>query len=237
MPDRPGALKRYRHAQLLGALALLLFAEPFVESFAGAVFFDVFLAVTIVSVVIACSARRLHLVIGLTLAVLLQLSLVYRTIHQVEAIGTAHSLLAIALFGYVTALVLSDVFQHSDRVSSDTIYGALAGYLLLGVTWTFAFSLLESLQPGSFSGMDPEAGGASAVYRRFIGYSFVTLTTLGYGNIVPTNARADALATWEAIVGQVYLTVLVARLVALNLRDRGGPGARSDAGSETQNTT
>jgi hypothetical protein len=137
----------------------------------------------------------------------------------------------------VTALVLSDVFQQGDRVSSDTIYGALAGYLLLGVTWTFAFSLLESLQPGSFSGMAPEAGGASASIRQFVGYSFVTLTTLGYGNIVPTNARADALAIWEAIVGQVYLTVLVARLVALNLRDRGGPGARSDASAETQKTT
>jgi voltage-gated potassium channel len=237
MPERPGLMKRYRHAQLLFALALLLLAEPFVESVAGSLFFDVFLAITVVSVVVACSTRRRNLVIGLTLAVLMQVSLVYRTIHEMKAIDTTHSLFAIALFGYVTALVLSDVFRRGDSVSTDTICGALAGYLLLGLTWTFAFTLLESLQPGSFVGLAPTGDAMLPGYKRFLGYSFVTLTTLGYGNVVPSNPRADALATWEAIVGQVYLTVLVARLVALNLKNGSRPADHTNASQDPQNTT
>jgi hypothetical protein len=237
MPERAGLMKRYRHAQLLFALALLLLAEPFVESVAGTVFFDVFLWITVVSVVIACSTRRRSLFIGLALAALMQLSLAYRTIRGLEEIDATHSLLAMALFVYVTALVLSDVFRRGDSVSTDTICGALAGYLLLGLTWTFAFTLLESLQPGSFVGLAPTGDAMLPGYKRFLGYSFVTLTTLGYGNVVPSNARADALATWEAIVGQVYLTVLVARLVALNLKNGSRPAGHADASQDSQNTT
>ncbi len=57
-----------------------------------------------------------------------------------------------------------------------------------------------------------------AQFDNFLGFSFVTISTLGYGSVVPTTARADALATSEAVVGQIYLTVLVARLVAMHMR-------------------
>ncbi len=97
----------------------------------------------------------------------------------------------------------------------NTSCGSLSVYLLLGLLWAFAFALLESAVPGSFSGI--ERGMGFTDYKRFFGFSFVTLTTLGYGNVVPLTPRADALAVAEAIVGQIYLTVLVARLVALNL--------------------
>ena len=232
MPERAGLLGRYRHVQLLVALALLLVVEPFVKSYVGELVVDVFLLLTIVSVVIACSRTRRHLIVGLTLAVLVQASQFYRAIHEPHAIGTARLLLAISLFGYVTALVLADVFRRGTRVSADTICGALAVYLLLGVIWTFAYTLLESLQPGSFSGLvAPTGPSATTDYQRFLGYSFVTLTTLGYGNVVPANGQADALAISEAILGQVYLTVLVARLVALNLIEGDGGAARVDTDS------
>ena len=133
-----------------------------------------------------------------------------------------------SFFGYVTALVLTDVFRDSRAVSLDTICGALAAYLLIGVVWAFSYALLEALLPGSIDGLRDE--GFANGYQQYLGYSFVTLTTLGYGNVVPANAKAEALATVEAIVGQVYLTVLVARLVALNLvSERGRPeGDRQD---------
>jgi hypothetical protein len=100
-------------------------------------------------------------------------------------------------------------------VTIETICAALAVYLFLGLIWVFAYNLLEVVEPGSFS--FGAGGDDESPFSRFIGFSFVTLTTLGYGNISPMNPRADALSYTEAIIGQIYLTVLVARLVAMEL--------------------
>jgi len=236
VPERPGILKRYRHAQLLAALALLLLVEPFAESFISGLVMDGFLLITVASVVVACSTSRRHLLVGLALAASMQVARVYREVHDMQAVSALYSMLALALFGYVTALVLLDVFRSGTNVSSDTICGAVAVYMLLGVVWSFAYALLESFSPGSFSGLASETGVSIAGdYQRFFGYSFVTLTTLGYGNVVPATSRADALAITEAMAGQVYLTVLVARLVALSLKDADGGGRPPGPGA--QNTT
>ncbi len=206
---------RYGHAQLLAALALLLLIDPFLNGVVGQTVLDSFLVVTLISAIIACANTRRHVVIGVSLATSVLIALLLRRLLEFEVFDVALSMLAISFFGYVIALILGSVFRDSRRVSTDTICGALSVYLLLGLLWAFAFALLEQMVPGSFSGM--EEGTSFTKYKRFLGFSFVTLTTLGYGNVVPLTPRADALAMSNAIVGQLYLTVLVARLVALNL--------------------
>jgi hypothetical protein len=207
-------IKRFRHVQLLAVLTLLLLANPFAQHTVGFVVLDVLFLVAMISAVVACSDRRSRLVIGLSLILLVQAASWYRAFNDIYAVSTIYSTLSIVFFGYVTALVLRDVFSRST-VSADTICGALSAYLLLGVTWAFGYALLEHLFPGSIVGL--RSGEAGAGYGQYLSYSFVTLTTLGYGNVVPGNAQADVIASFEAIVGQIYLTVLVARLVALNL--------------------
>ena len=207
-------VQRYRHAQLLAILSLLLLVNPFLHGLVGFTFVNVMLFLVLISAVIACGGERRRVVIGVLLAVLLQAAALYREFTGVTAVSLVYSTLGVVFFGYITALVLSDIFRTSQRVSADTICGALAAYLLMGVGWAFAYALLEQLIPGSIRGLRVAIDGG---YHEFLGYSFVTLTTLGYGNVVPGNDKADALASAEAIVGQVYLTVLVARLVALNL--------------------
>jgi hypothetical protein len=221
-------LERYRHAQLLAVLGLLLVANPFAEHELGELVVDALLLVALISAIVACATMRHHVIIGVSLAVLLQAAGIYRDLSGITAVNIAYSTAGIVFFGYVTALVLKDVFRQTQTVSADTICGALSAYLLIGVGWSFAYALLDGLIPGSIEGLR-EAGRAG--YDQYLGYSFVTLTTLGYGNVVPGNAKADALASAEAIVGQVYLTVLVARLVALNLVAARG-GAADDRGAE-----
>jgi hypothetical protein len=143
----------------------------------------------------------------------------------------AYAGVGVVFFGYVTFLILADVFRHSTSVSVDTIAGALAAYILLGIGWAFAYSLLEHVVPGSIAGLRAPSGLHR--YYEYLGYSFDTLTTLGYGNVVPANDKADALAAAEAVVGQVYLTVLVARLVALNLA---AAHLRVEAGDDQKQT-
>lgn len=209
---------RYRHVQLLVMLSLLLVVNPFLQGVAGVALVDLLLLLVLVSAVGACATSRRNLFIGIGLTVLMQAAALYRTVAEVELVNVAYSILGIVFFGYVTALILADVFRDKDAVSADTICGALAAYLLIGVGWAFAHALLDQLVPGSIEGLRASSGLKR--YDEYLGYSFVTLTTLGYGNVVPANAKADALATGEAIVGQMYMAVLVARLVALNLATR-----------------
>ncbi len=99
-----------------------------------------------------------------------------------------------------------------NDVNLNRIVGAVCVYLLLGVMWSIAYSVLEYLQPGSFKGLTELA--TPAWNPDWIYFSFVTITTLGYGDITPLTQTARSLSFAEAIVGQFYIAVLVAGLVS-----------------------
>ena len=96
-------------------------------------------------------------------------------------------------------------------VTFHRIQGAIAAYLLLGVIWAYAYSLLAHLSPGAFSGAVNTADGV----RGWLYFSFVTLTTVGFGDVLPVHPVARSLAMLEAVIGSLYLAILVARLVGL----------------------
>jgi voltage-gated potassium channel Kch len=105
-------------------------------------------------------------------------------------------------------------------VTLDTILGSVCAYLLLGMTWTMVCILIQIFVPGSYAvGGEPLVigGGGRGVYPDFIYYSFVTLTTLGYGDMLPLSPPARSMAVLEAVVGQMFIAVLVARLVGLQI--------------------
>ncbi len=114
------------------------------------------------------------------------------------------------LLSLTTASVVAWVARR-ERITVDTIFAALSGFYLMAFAWGLIFSLVDLLSPGSFS-VDLHAQLQDAFY-----FSFVTITTLGYGDIVPVGRLARALVTTEALLGQIYLVVLVARLVSLQL--------------------
>jgi voltage-gated potassium channel Kch len=93
------------------------------------------------------------------------------------------------------------------------IQGAIAVYLLFGIGWAHAYHIAATLQPGSFSNSAAEL----STVQDWAYYSFVTLTTLGYGDIVPVRQVARNLAITEALAGQLYLAVMLARLVAMEV--------------------
>jgi hypothetical protein len=109
----------------------------------------------------------------------------------------------------VTGTMLSHVLKD-DVVTGEKVSAAICVYLFIGLIWAYLFSLTHYLQPGSFHIENPDLS-------HFIYYSFITLSTLGYGDITPLSSPARALSYTEAITGQLYLTVLVARLVGLHI--------------------
>lgn len=131
--------------------------------------------------------------------------------------------LACVFFSLVTVAIFSSLLR-SRRITLDTILGGICVYLLIGVVFMEAYSGLEKLAPGSLlEGGRPIAHAVElARLPQLTYFSFVTLSTLGYGDIVPSSAAARRLAAAEAVLGQVYIAVFIARLVGLHLV-QGGP--------------
>jgi hypothetical protein len=118
---------------------------------------------------------------------------------------------------YAVSIIIAHLFQRSD-VTVDTILGAVVTYLLVAVAFTLFFEIVELLQPGSFSGIPGDADnhraelGTSMMY-----FSLVCITTMGYGDIVPVSEFARPAAVLEGVFGQLYLAVMIARLVGLHI--------------------
>ncbi len=124
-----------------------------------------------------------------------------------DEITAAARLVSIAAMSVV---VLAQTFR-AGPVNVHRIQGAVAAYLMLGFSWALAYELVALLVSGAFSG----TGLGGAERPSFIYFSFVTLTTLGYGDITPVHPVARSLAVAEALTGQLYPAILLARLVSL----------------------
>lgn len=119
-----------------------------------------------------------------------------------------------ALFmGFVTAVILRSVVT-STRVTIETLYGAVAAYVLLGITWGGVYFLVETIAPASFR--SSIAPAAPVVWPDCLFFSFVTLTTIGYGDIVPIGNMAKSLVVLEAVTGIMYPAVMIGRLIAMH---------------------
>jgi hypothetical protein len=122
----------------------------------------------------------------------------------------------------VTVFALVSRLFIVKSVTFDTISAAICAYLLIGVAWAYAFAVVELRYPGSFSAalFQRPTGNAApllASLRTFVYYSFVCLTTTGFGDILPVSEGARSLSVMEAVFGQLYMAILIARLVGLEI--------------------
>jgi hypothetical protein len=201
---------------LLVSLLVFFFGYPFLESTGlGGRYVGFFIIIILIASVHSLSRDRRFFYIALVLAF-------PALVAQVSHIGTGKQVLferlaqvtTLLFFGYVTATVLALVLERG-KVTTDRLCGAASVYLLMGLTWAVAYSLLHSVDPGAFTGiLQLDEAGRPAPSNYFY-YSFVTLTTLGYGEIQPVSARARSLSTLESVCGVLYIAILISRLVAM----------------------
>jgi hypothetical protein len=230
------ASRTYRNAYLLAVLLLVIFVRPFVAGTElgtqlGSLLLDLLLYASLLTGALAAAEHPRHAVGVWALAGLsVSLRLHWRASGE-DGVLTAFLASAAVLHGAVAVMLLRSLFRRRSGIDADTLQGAVAVYLLLGVTWTFAFALLEHTVPGSFA-LPAAEGDPAEQFERLIGFSFTTLTTLGYGNVHPATPQADALATAEAITGVFYVGVLVARLIGIQIAEHSappGPGGREES--------
>jgi hypothetical protein len=132
----------------------------------------------------------------------------------------AAAMLRLLFFSCVTVVIVWRVL-HEPGVTMDTIAGAACAYMLLGFVWAQVYMLLEYARPGAFAipdsfliGRDP---AGALVY-----FSFTTLTSVGYGDIHPNDVGAGGISAAEAVVGQLYLAIMIGRMVGLQVGRRKG---------------
>ena len=119
---------------------------------------------------------------------------------------------AALFFGFTTAAILFNIHREPG-ITADSICGAFCGYLLVGLVFGNLYAICELAQPGSFVG-DPIASRPSSDHHFLLSYfSFLTLTTVGYGDIVPGTDVVRGLAVVEAVCGQFYIAVLIGDLI------------------------
>jgi hypothetical protein len=213
----PLAFIRSPLSSLLLALLALLLLYPF---FAGRVmahaFWDICSSAVLLLGIYAVSRVRRHLVIAVVLAITVLGTKWSGYVVDDGRLLLVNNVLAAIFFTFTACLLLADVLRKG-AVTADKIYGALCVYLVIGLTWGFMFLTLEGLQPGSFQFGQARLSGMEKDPATLVYFSFVTLSTVGYGDITPLSPPARSFAFMEAIIGQIYLAVLVARLVGLHI--------------------
>jgi len=198
---------------VISLLAYLALA-PLLENFLRLrLLLDIFISAVLLSGIYAVSIKKRQRWIATMLAVPLFGSIWLDRFLNISYLTFTSQLLLILFLTFSIICILSFIFEN-QRVTRDVIYAAVAVYLFIGLLWSDIYSILERLQPGSFNFTQSQTG---TNLSDFSYYSFVTLTTLGYGDITPLTAKAKAFAMLEAIIGQLYLVVLIARLVGLHI--------------------
>jgi voltage-gated potassium channel len=209
---------RWRHFALLISILLLFTVAPFVITLRhGIVILNVISTAVLVAGSYALSERKGVFIIAITLSALSVVgTALLLAFPETWALLISHSIILVVV-GFFCVTILSYVLRRG-RVNSDKIFAAICVYMLMGYGWSFVYSILVELEPHAFVATT-EVGlhdfAARLLQLRY--FSFMTLTTVGYGDIVPHSALARTLTVLEAVMGQFYLVVLVGRLVGLHI--------------------
>jgi len=211
--DTIQAFSRSRFLILLIVILLMVALAPFLDVFVSTrILMDIFLTATFVAIIHAFKARTSSVIIAAVLAsplIILTWANYFVEFENLVFIWIFGAL----FFGYAAVNIWGSVF-NAEAVKKETIFAAVVAYLLIAVMWAFLFLILEMLVPGSFA---IHSSQDWSDLRRFQYLSFVTITTLGYGDITPLTEKASALTMLEAVIGQIYMVVVVAWLVGMHV--------------------
>ena len=212
----------------LALLVLITVLVPVIEvSRLGRLALSVVFALVLVSGAFATIRHRIF--IGLVVALVVStfaLSVIAefdpRFISPV--LQTASKLVCLSV---MVSMTMRQTFRPGP-VTGYRVMGGIAGYLLIGYTWAYAYQLVTERVPNAIRFAAGMADSNAQQPMHLIYYSFVTLTTVGYGDVYPVHPAARSLSMIEALIGQLYIAIMIASLVGMALQARSGEAARAE---------
>jgi hypothetical protein len=207
--------RRFSTVQLLIVLAVFFICAPFIEEIRGGhLILSLLFSLVLLAAVFAVADQKRTLAIALLLAIP---AIMARWISQFrpDLVHPAVFLIcALVLMAFVIAHLLRFVLR-APIVTVEVLCASISAYLMLGLAWTNAYWLVDQLTPGGAFSFNTNAGTRSINGFTGFYFSFITLSTVGYGDITPVSRMARWLAAMEAMTGLLYVAVLIARLVSL----------------------
>lgn len=191
---------------------------PFAHFRAGELSFAVVYSLILLSGVFAIGDNLKAKIGVFVLAILSFLAQWALRFQDVLFLHFADDILAVLFFLALIVIVLRHIFREGD-VTFHRIQGAIAVYLLIGLVFSRAYHFIYLLDPVSFQMTDLQLD-AETYYSRFVYFSFVTLTTLGYGDITALHLGAKSLVMIEGLFGQLFPAIMITRLVTLEIEHR-----------------
>lgn len=206
---KPHLIDKYRYLFLFIVMVVFFIAKSFSMPVHTYDFTSFFLLVLIIySLYIISHKRGFILVSALMTGVSEMLFLIADDLFKVHVLEIAKTLFAVLFFAVMTYACFKSVLSDK-RISVTTLFGSLCTYFFIGLFWSYLYVFLITVDVGAFTGIESNLSKEN----EFIYYSFVTLTTLGYGDVTPVTSIAKTISWLEAYIGQAYMTLLMAQLV------------------------
>jgi Ion channel len=191
-------------------VVLIFLIYPFREAgLPGRFFFDLLMVGLMLSGALTIEQRPI-----IRAAVMLWLSHLFPT-RFLQELSSILSIVTTLLYARIVLLVMF----RDGPITWSRIQGGVSAYLFLGLAWTSAFQLVEQLHLGSFHFTSAPAN-VDQLTSKLVYFSFTTLTTVGFGDVLPLNPFARSLAIAEAVVGQLFPAILIGALVAMAMQPR-----------------
>jgi voltage-gated potassium channel len=207
----PAIFPKGRFMKLLVLLLSMLVLVPLLEElFQVQSLGGPFFSAVIIYAVYSFNRNKRLLAAAVALALPAIASMWLKPFVQTKWVAICGELCGSMFVAIVTIAIIVHISRQKD-IDTDTIAGAIVAYLLMALMWALLYGVLEAAHPGAF--IFPE--GTTPGQEVFTYFSFVTITTVGYGSIVPITPVTRAFANMEAVVGQLYLVILVSWLVGM----------------------
>ena len=211
-----GKKKIGRYGLLLLSMLFMIALRPFLDALVGAALLvDILFTCFLMSGIYALGKYHVSRNVSSLFVVVIIVLKIVRLSGQYQGVYTLQVILELLFFLFMLLVILRHLFTE-PKVTLDVVMGSACAFVLLGFVWAHIYFLLELAHPDSFK--SPDYASSDHLWD-FIYYSFVTLTTLGYGDMLAVTNQARGLSVLEAIIGQLYLTIMVGRLVGLHSQD------------------
>jgi hypothetical protein len=210
----PKPIFRFSLGSFLGVLILNILISPFVDRLPSGGLIETLLMTLVLLFAVLSIAGGRRALVGVVLVAPAALGEWLNYLRPEMSIYVMTRAAGLLFIGFVVIQLLRFIV-YAPRVDSEVLCAAVAGYLLSGLAWSLAYTLLSRLDPNSFVfTLGPKSDQSMNAFTGLY-FSFITLSTVGYGDIVPVSSVARMLAIVEAMFGMFYMTLLIARLVSL----------------------